>query len=194
LVVFGLLPEEEHSALIAQMTLALETNRNQQQAYGDWGVMTVFPFYRNAHHRVEKSMFPYRYHNGGDWPYWDGIFAQAKLMIGDDGWRYPLTRWFQVSLEHGWLTPVEYYGPVYGKGSNLQGWSSMPAAAMLMGGIGFQPRLDQDYLQLKIPPWGKFSMKHIHFRGRIYHISFSEGQWTVESDGEEAKGTVLVDF
>ncbi|SDN18903.1 hypothetical protein SAMN04487897_10272 [Paenibacillus sp. yr247] len=93
-----------------------------------------------------------------------------------------MTRWFQVSLENGWLTPVEYYGPVYGEGSNLQGWSAMPAAAMMMGGLGLMPRLDQDKVHLKTPPWGNFSMKHIQFRGQSYHISYQEGTWTIESD------------
>jgi glycogen debranching enzyme len=182
LVVFDLLPPEEQSALIDLLSEQLETKNNPRQMYGDWGVMTVFPFYRNVHHTVEKSIFPYRYHNGSDWPYWDGVFAWAKLMRGNKGWRYPLTRWFQVSLEHGWLTPVEYYGPVYGKGSNLQGWSSMPAAAMIMGGIGLRPSLDQDRVKLQAPPWGNFTMKHIHFRGNVYHISYQDECWKIESD------------
>ena len=31
----------------------------------------------------------------------------------------------------GWAGPVEYYAPPFGRGSLLQGWSAMPAAAVL---------------------------------------------------------------
>jgi glycogen debranching enzyme len=182
LIVFYLLAEEDKAALLEQMTDRLETRNNTEQQYGDWGILTVFPFYRQVHHQVEKSMAPYRYHNGGDWPYWDGIYALAKLMSGDAEWRYPLTRWFQVAMDNGWLMPVEYYGPTYGKGSNLQGWSSMPAAAMLMGGVGLLPRLDAEKVHLKVPPWGNFSMKHIHLRGSVYDIAYHDGVWTIESE------------
>ena len=34
----------------------------------------------------------------------------------------------------------------------VQGWSSMPAAAMIMGGFGFYPDL-AGKLKLKVPPW-----------------------------------------
>lgn len=182
LIVFDLLAPADATALLGRMATQLETRNNSEQQYGDWGVMTVFPFYRQVHHQVEKSMSPYRYHNGGDWPYMDGIYALAKLKSGDAEWRYPLTRWFQVSMDNGWLTPVEYYGPLYGKGSNLQGWSSMPAAAMLMGGVGLVPRLDEVKVALKVPPWGNFTMKHIHFRGRVYDIAYQDGVWTIEAE------------
>ncbi|SDN18932.1 hypothetical protein SAMN04487897_10273 [Paenibacillus sp. yr247] len=80
LIMFDLLSPEDQSALIGQLTSQLETKNNQSQQYGDWGIMTAFPFYHNVHLQVEKSMAPYRYHNGGDWPYWDGVYAMAKLM------------------------------------------------------------------------------------------------------------------
>jgi glycogen debranching enzyme len=182
LVLYGILDEAEQKALLAKMTEQLETRNNKEQLFGDWGTMAVYPFYKHVHHLVEKTMAPYRYHNGGDWPYMDGIYAWSKLWAKDEGWRYPLTRWFQVSLENGWLTPVEYYGPVYGKGSNLQGWSSMPAAAMLMGGAGLWPRLEDEKITLRTPPWGDCTFKHIRLRGRTYELSFQGGRWEIQSD------------
>ncbi|SDO38561.1 hypothetical protein SAMN04487897_11342 [Paenibacillus sp. yr247] len=186
LILYGILDEAEQQSLLAEMAAQLETRNNKEQLFGDWGTMAVYPFYKHVHHLVEKTMAPYRYHNGGDWPYMSGIYAWAKLWAKDEGWRYPLTRWFQASLENGWLTPIEYYGPVYGKGSNLQGWSAMPAAAMLMGGAGLWPRLEDEELALHTPPWGDCTFKHIQFRGRTYRLSFAGGQWDIHSDALKA--------
>ncbi|SEO02096.1 hypothetical protein [Paenibacillus sp. OV219] len=186
LPLFDLCSADETAAIMQLLTTKLETRNNNEQQYGDWGVMTVFPFYLAVHHQVEKSMAPYRYHNGSDWPYLDGIYALAKLRNNDDGWRYPLTRWFQVSLDNGWLTPVEYYGPVYGKGSNLQGWSAMPAAAMLMGGIGFMPSLEEQKVRLSLPPWGDCTFKHIQFRGHRYTLAVTDGVWKVKCEDDPA--------
>ncbi|CAN7386978.1 hypothetical protein [Paenibacillus sp. LjRoot56] len=63
-------------------------------------------------------------------------------------------------------------GPRYGNGSNLQGWSSMPAAAMLIGVVGLYPSLDAEKVHMKVPPWGNFSMKHSHFRGSVCDIAY----------------------
>ncbi|WP_062051169.1 amylo-alpha-1,6-glucosidase [Bacillus sp. JCM 19034] len=124
-VLFNIGSEQEHNVLLDKMTEHLETKNNEQQPYGDWGVMSVYPAYSHAHHLIEKSSYPFRYHNGSDWPYLSGVYAWAKLKKNRDDWQYPLTRWFTYSLEQSWLTPVEYYDPIFGKGSNLQGWSAM---------------------------------------------------------------------
>ena len=50
---------------------------------------------------------------------------------GLPGWRYPLLRWWETSLARGWMGTVEYFAPPWGRGSLLQGWSSMPAAVAL---------------------------------------------------------------
>ena len=52
-------------------------------------------------------------------------------MRGLPGWRYPLTRWWKTSLANGWAGAVEYFSPPFGRGSLLQGWSAMPAAAVM---------------------------------------------------------------
>lgn len=184
LVVFGLVGEDIAEKILHTLSNQLETRNNEQQTYGDWGVMAAYPFYSNVHHLDQKSMAPYRYHNGGDWPYLDGVYAWAKMMMKDADWRYPLTRWFTYSLEQGWLTPVEYYGPVYGKGSNLQGWSAMPAAAMLMGGLGLNPQLNATHVAVRTPAWGESTFRDIHFRGETYDLSIKEGMLEVIQDGE----------
>lgn len=184
LVIFNLVNKDLQNSILEDMTLRLESINNTEQTYGDWGVMSVYPFYSNLNHIELKTMSPYRYHNGGDWPYLDGIYAMAKLKNKHKGWKYPLTRWHKYSLEQGWLTPVEYYGPVYGKGSNLQGWSAMPAAAMLMGGLGFYPDLNQDKIHLNIPLWGDSKFTNIHFRGNVYSICIKGNNWEINSQIE----------
>ena len=78
-----------------------------------------------------KSAFAYRYHNGSDWPWLSGLYAEERLRRGLPGWRYPMLRWWETCLEQGWMGAVEYFAPPWGRGSLLQGWSGMPAAAAL---------------------------------------------------------------
>lgn len=105
----------------------LESRGNPDQPYGDWGTLCAFPPYKRAADTRSKSAFAYRYHNGSDWPYWDGVYAQERLRRGLGGARYALTRWWQACLQSGWAGAVEYYSPPYGRGSLLQGWSGLPA-------------------------------------------------------------------
>jgi len=91
----------------------------------------VFPPFARSSDLRGKSAFPYRYHNGSDWPWLDGLYAGERLARGLGGWRYPLTRWWESALEAGWAGAVEYFSPRYGRGSLLQGWSSLPAAIAL---------------------------------------------------------------
>lgn len=173
--VFNIGSVTQQKQLLDIITERLETLNNPDQPYGDWGVMTCFPSYHHVHHLVEKSAYPFRYHNGSDWPYWSGLLAWAKLRHNRTDWEYPLTRWFTYALERQWLTPVEYYDPVFGKGSNLQGWSSMSAAAMLYGGLGLWPSLNGDF-SLKTPPWGDCIVKGIAFRGKRYNYRAENGR------------------
>jgi hypothetical protein len=46
----------------------LESRWNDRQPYGDWGMLCAFPPYRRRADLRGKSAFPFRYHNGGDWP------------------------------------------------------------------------------------------------------------------------------
>jgi len=107
----------------------LETRRNPEQPYGDWGVMCTYPPFKRRRDTRAKTAFPFRYHNGSDWPYLDGLYAGEILRRGRSGWRYPLTRWWETCLTNGWAGAVEYFSPPFGRGSLLQGWSGLPAAA-----------------------------------------------------------------
>ncbi|MFN3762100.1 MAG: amylo-alpha-1,6-glucosidase, partial [Anaerolineae bacterium] len=127
---FGLADEEKTRRLLAAAR-RLQTRFNQEQPFGDWGVMCVFPPYSHRKDLFGKSADPYRYHNGADWPYWDGVYGAILRERGDEDAGYVLTRWWEYSLEQGWLTPIEFYSPAYPEGGMLQGWSSMPAAALL---------------------------------------------------------------
>jgi hypothetical protein len=129
-VLYGIADETRSIRVLKNMENFLETRNNTKQVFGDWGVMCVYPFYRYKQHLVEKSSFDYVYHNGSDWPYLSCLYAYAKKKYHLE-YEYPLTRWFEYGLEQGWLTPVEYYNPVTGRGGLLQGWSSMALVALL---------------------------------------------------------------
>ncbi len=146
---YGLADDARARRTLAAMRQRLETRHNRAQPYGDWGVMNVFPPYAPWVRRRGKSRFPYRYHDGADWPVWDGVYAEQRMRLGVGGWRYPLTRWWAVGLAQGRATPVEYYSAPYGTGSPSNAWSSMPAAALLLGGFGLTPAGDA-----RRPPWG----------------------------------------
>ncbi len=146
---YGLADDARARRTLAAMRRRLETRHNRAQPYGDWGVMNVFPPYAPWVRRRGKSRFPYRYHDGADWPVWDGVYAEQRMRLGVGGWRYPLTRWWAVGLAQGRATPVEVFSPPYGAGSPSNAWSSMPAAALLLGGFGLTPAGGA-----RRPPWG----------------------------------------
>lgn len=128
-------PDGKARRLLGTMAELLESRHNAAQPYGDWGVLCAFPPYKRAKDVRAKTAFPFRYHNGSDWPYWDGVYAEERLKRGLGGARYALTRWWEYCLEQGWAGPVEYFSPPYGRGSLLQGWSTMPAAVLLKYGL-----------------------------------------------------------
>jgi hypothetical protein len=169
---YGLADEAQAASVLATVRARLETRHNADQPYGDWGVMSVFPPYAPWVRRRGKSRFAYRYHNGSDWPYWDGVYAEARMARGLGGWRYPLTRWWSYGLEHGWTTPVEYHAPPWGAGSPSNAWSSMPAAAMLLGGFGLTPAG-----AVRPPPWGESVLTRRGPDGRPVRVA-------VRRDGE----------
>lgn len=124
-LLFGLTDDERAKSVLKNMEEKLETVHNPD-AGGDWGVMSVFPFYKHPENSVGKSSYPFYYHNGGDWPYLSAAYAYAKLIYGMD-WKYPLFRWFEYNAERGNFTPVEFYSPFHPRGSLLQGWSGFGA-------------------------------------------------------------------
>ncbi|HEY9236641.1 MULTISPECIES: glucosidase family protein [Phenylobacterium] len=123
--------EERAQQVLAAIRAKLETRHNQAQGFGDWGVMCSYPPFKHRADTRSKSAFAYRYHNGADWPWLDGLYAEERLRRGLPGWRYPMLRWWRTCLEEGWMGAVEYFSPPWGRGSLLQGWSSMPAAVAL---------------------------------------------------------------
>lgn len=124
-------PEDQARRVLDACEARLETRRNRDQPFGDWGMMCGWPAYSLREDLRGKSAFPLRYHNGGDWPWLDGLYAGERLRRGLAGWRYPLLRWWEACLANGWTAPVEHFSPQYGRGSLLQAWSSLPAAVAL---------------------------------------------------------------
>lgn len=162
---YGLATPREASRVLAAARARLETRHNRDQPYGDWGVMSGFPPYAPWVRRRAKSRFAYRYHDGADWPYWDGVYAEQRLLRGLAGWRYPLARWWQVGLAAGRPTPVEYASPPFAAGSPSNGWSAMPAAAMLLGGFGLRPTGPT-----RTPPWGPCTLRYRRPDGRLDEV------------------------
>lgn len=122
---------ESATRVLAKVASILESRSNSDQPYGDWGVMCAFPPFKRPKDTRSKSAFAYRYHNGSDWPYLSGLYAEQRLVYGLADAEYPLLRWWETCLEEGWMGAVEYFAPPWGRGSLLQGWSSMPAMAAL---------------------------------------------------------------
>jgi hypothetical protein len=132
---FSAISKQRAVGLLKAFESKLETRNNQEQPYGSWGVMCAYPPFKRQSDLRSKTAFPYRYHNGSDWPYWDGAYAEERLRHGLGGARYALTRWWETCLDNGWIGAVEYFSPPYGRGSLLQGWSAMPAAIVLKYGL-----------------------------------------------------------
>lgn len=126
IALFGLTDETRIKRMLQNMQDLLESKNNKEQGAGDFGTLSVYPFYKNTKDIVQKSSLPYYYHNGGDWPYLSCVYAYAKLMYGMD-YMYPLTRWFEFNVEKGNYTPIEFFSPVHPDGSMLQAWSSTGA-------------------------------------------------------------------
>ena len=132
---YGAIPEDRAVRLLDSAAAMLESRHNSQQPYGDWGVLCSYPPYKRPRDVRAKSAFAFRYHNGSDWPYLDGLYAEERLRRGLGGARYALTRWWEMCLASGWAGAVEYYSPPFGRGSLLQGWSAMPAAVAIKYGL-----------------------------------------------------------
>ena len=133
---FGIADERRANRMLDQMERILETKNNTLQQAGDYGVMCVYPFYKNIASAYFKSSQDYEYHNGANWPYWSAIYAYAKYLAGRE-YRYALESWFSYNLERGIFTPVEYFSPCRKSGSTLQAWSGV--AAFVFDFIGKEP-------------------------------------------------------
>lgn len=143
---FDAVSAERAKIVLDHASQLLETRNNDRQPYGDWGVMCAWPPFKRPSDTRAKSAFAYRYHNGSDWPYLSGLYAEQRLKFGLDGWEYPMLRWWQTSLENGWIGSVEYFAPPFGRGSLLQGWTGMSAAAILE----YKPRIEAAIAEGKV--------------------------------------------
>lgn len=128
-------PDDKAVRMLGAVEAMLESRHNGAQPYGDWGVLCSYPPYKRPRDVRAKSAFAFRYHNGSDWPYLDGLYAEERLRHGLGGARYALVRWWEMCLSSGWAGAVEYYSPPFGRGSLLQGWSAMPAAVAVKYGL-----------------------------------------------------------
>lgn len=124
-------PEADALEVLERVRRDLESRHNAAQGFGDWGMLCAYPPFSRRGDLRSKTVFPFRYHNGSDWPWLDGLYAGERLRRGLPGWRYPMVRWWEFCLSQGWMGAVEYFSPPWGRGSLLQGWSSMPAAVAL---------------------------------------------------------------
>lgn len=158
---YGMLPEPNATEHLAALCRELLTRHNRHQPYGDWGVMCAYPAYGRRNELRGKTRFPYRYHNGSDWPYLDGLLAEELLRLRHPDAGYALTRWWRVGLDHDWSAPVEYFSPPFGRGSPLQGWSSTPARAIVSGAFGIGPERTPT-----APPWPDASLNGVHLQGK----------------------------
>jgi len=187
-LLYGLASEGQSHRHLAYLERTLETRHNDEQYYGDWGVMSCFPFYKERGDLAGPSAWAYSLHNGAAWPGWSGVYALAKLLHRTGDWRYPLERWWTYSLDQYWFTPSEYYAPPYDapgvrQSAALYSWSAMPAAALILGGFGFWPNLAGDIV-LRVPPWGDSRLSGIRFRGRSYDVEARGDTVSLLLDGD----------
>lgn len=181
---YGIASEPQSARLLARTRNGLET-RIADPRLAEWGILSCNPLYERPSETVRSSFLPYSYHNGADWPYLDGIDALVRLWVRDENWRYPLLQWWRYGLERNWLTPAEVYSAYYPDGRALnddfglrQAWSSMPGAAIILGGFGFWPELDGT-VGAGVPPWGDSTITGIRHRGNIYSIVAKGGRATL---------------
>ncbi|MEJ5229954.1 MAG: amylo-alpha-1,6-glucosidase [Pseudothermotoga sp.] len=125
-ILYEISDREKALSTLLKMEELLESRNNEYQPYGDWGVMSVWPLYKKRSHLFGKSAFAYRYHNGSCWPYLSSAYALARFKNGLDP-SYGLLKWWEYSLEKGWINLVEYYSPAYQRGGLNQAWSSFAA-------------------------------------------------------------------
>ena len=145
----------------------LETNRNANLAYGDWGVVNAYPAY--AHTRS------YTYQNMTDWPFLDAMNAGARLKFGNADWKYPLTRWWEVfhsTRKKGKRLP-EFVSPVDASAGDAQAWSVAPMFSFVKYGLGLDPAIDGTYT-LKVSPDGVAVLRDVVLRGRRVTVQTSK--------------------
>jgi glycogen debranching enzyme len=128
----------------------------------EWGVMNAWPLY-NGHTR-------FHYQNGTDWPFLDGINAGARLKLGDDGWYFPLTRWWTYNKEQGSGKVLPEYVSYLDKGAgDEQAWSVNPIVSYVRYGLGINPDLGEVFSIASVPD-GDVFLNNIVVNGRRVSI------------------------
>ena len=125
-VLFGISDATATARLLDNVSARLETRNNAHQKGGDYGVMSVYPFYRGADRCYNRSAEDYACQNGGVWPFWSALVAYAQQQNGRD-YTYALTSSFGWSVKHGYYTPIEHYSPLGSVGAPLHARSSVAA-------------------------------------------------------------------
>jgi len=123
-VLFGISDEKQTARLLDNVSALLETRNNQSQQAGDFGVMSVYPFYRGVDRCYDKASKEYEYQNGAAWPYWSALVAYAEMRNGRDC-SYALLSSFDWNVKHGNYTLADYYSPCAPSGSPLSTWNSV---------------------------------------------------------------------
>ena len=126
-VLFDIVPEEKKEKLIDKFEEILYSKNHK--GFVDFGLMCVYPLYKNPEAILSLSSQPFRYHNGANWPYWSGLFAYMLNLNGRNS-DYVLTKPYTFNVAQNNFTPVEYFSPYYQTGSMLQAWSSTCAFAL----------------------------------------------------------------
>ena len=128
-VVFGMTTIEQSKSILKNMEDKLEVRNNTEMKklnVPDFGVMCVYPTYKNIDSAYNKSSQPLNYHNGANWPYLTAMYALAKREYNME-YKHILTNWFNYNIENDNYTPVEYFSPVCPDGSLLQAWNGAVA-------------------------------------------------------------------
>ncbi|NQV89360.1 MAG: hypothetical protein HQ488_03510 [Parcubacteria group bacterium] len=141
----------------------LETARNDEIPYGDWGTLNAWPLY--------DGFTPHDYQNGTDWPFLDGINAGARLKYNNDDWWYPMTRWWRYNQENSSKTLPEYVSPVDDDSGDLQAWSVNPIVSFVKYGLGLDPTLDGTFTT-KGSPAGDMRLENVALNGTRSSIDF----------------------
>ncbi len=141
----------------------LETVRNPDIPYGDWGTLNAWPLY--------EGFTPHDYQNGTDWPFLDGINVGARLKYDNDDWWYPMTRWWRYNQATDVKILPEYVSPVDDDSGDLQAWSVNPIVSFVKYGLGLDPALDGSFTT-KRSPTVDIRLENISVNGTRTSIDF----------------------
>lgn len=149
---------------LALLYNVLDPERSAQQLEAldrlnkDWGVLNAWPLY--------NGFTRYHYQNGTDWPFLDGINAGARMKLGDDGWYFPLTRWWTYNEERGSGKVLpEYVSYLDKTAGDEQAWSVNPIVSYVRYGLGINPGLRDTFTAASVPD-GDVVLEDVVVRGR----------------------------